>query len=76
MALHGEQYMELQGPLQTAGTLVSTPRILDIKDKGKAAVVVLEITSVDKETGNIVAVNETTSFIRQAGGFGKTEAVQ
>ena len=77
LALHGEQYLELQGQLPgPPGTLVSTPRILDIQDKGKAAVVVIEVVSVDKETGALVAVNETTSFIRGAGGFGKTPAVR
>lgn len=76
LLLHGEQYMELQGRLPTAGTLVSTPKILDVKDKGKAAVVVIETTSVDKDTGAVIAVNETTSFIRGAGGFGKTASVR
>ena len=68
--------MELRGPVPVSGTLISIPRILDVKDKGKAAVVVIEITTKDKDTGSIVAINEMTSFIRKAGGFGKTPTVR
>ena len=76
LLLHGEQYLELQGQLPSTGTLTSKPKILDIQDKGKAAVVVIEITSVDKDSGAVVAINETTSFIRGAGGFGKAPPVR
>ena len=77
LLLHGEHYLELCGPLPTCpGTLTTTAKVLDVKDKGKGAVVVIETTSVDKETGQPVAINEVTSFIRGAGGFGQTPAVR
>ena len=76
LVLHGEQYLELQGCPPVSGTLVSTPKVLDIQDKGKAAVVVIEVTSIDQDTGNVVAINEVTTFLRGAGGFGKTPLVR
>ena len=50
-ALHGEQYLELHRPLSTSGSLISTPEVLDIQDKGKGAVVVLRTTTHDQLTG-------------------------
>ncbi|KAK9824241.1 hypothetical protein WJX72_008882 [[Myrmecia] bisecta] len=74
MLLHGEQYLELKGALPTAGTLLNTPRIVDVQDKEKAAVVVLSISTTNAETGELIAENEFTTFIRGAGGFGKRPA--
>lgn len=76
LLLHGEQYLELKGHIPVSGELVSTPKLLDIKDKGKAAVVVSEINTRDRSTGALIAVSETTTFIRKAGGFGTTPSVK
>lgn len=71
MLLHGEQYLEvLQYPIPTSGTLVSYPKLIEVVDKGKSAVVVSGITSVVKETGKPLFYNESTIFIRGSGGFG------
>ncbi len=56
LLLHGEQYLELGAPFPTAGELRTTPRILDIQDKGKAAVVIIATTSVDTAS-NVEARN-------------------
>lgn len=71
MLLHGEQYLEMRAPLPPSGTLHTSARVLDVQDKGKAAVVVIETTSSCAKSGKVLAVNEITSFMRGAGGFGK-----
>ena len=68
--LHGEQYLELKRPLPTHGKLAHKARIKDIFDKGKNALVITEIKSSDTETGEELMVNELTTVIRGAGGWG------
>jgi multifunctional beta-oxidation protein len=70
MLLHGEQYTQLMSPIPTSGKLVSTPRVIEVLDKGKAASVCLGITTTDSSTGKVIAENEFTIFIRGSGGFG------
>ncbi len=67
--LHGEQYTELRRPLPTHATLTHKARIKDIFDKGKNALVVTEISSID-EDGQELIRNELTTFVRGAGGWG------
>lgn len=71
MLLHGEQYLEIrQWPLPIEGHLETTMKPLEIVDKGKAAVVIAEATTIDKKTGNELFYNVASSFIRGSGGFG------
>ncbi|RFU35817.1 hypothetical protein B7463_g533, partial [Scytalidium lignicola] len=71
MLLHGEQYLEvLQFPIPTSGTLVSYPKLLEVVDKGNAAIVKAGTTTINKATGKPLFYNETTTFIRGSGGFG------
>ncbi len=71
MLLHGEQYLEIrQCPIPTSATLVSYPKLIEVVDKGAAAVVKSGITTVDKNTGKEVFYNEMTVFLRGSGGFG------
>jgi 3-hydroxyacyl-CoA dehydrogenase/3a,7a,12a-trihydroxy-5b-cholest-24-enoyl-CoA hydratase len=67
--LHGEQYTEVKRPLPPKAKLRHRMRIKDILDKGKNAVVVTEIKSLD-ESGREVALNEVTTVVRGAGGWG------
>ncbi|CAL8466654.1 g6190 [Coccomyxa elongata] len=76
MLLHGEQYLEMHAPLPPSGTLLTSARVLDVQDKGKAAVVVIETVSRSADSGKVIAVNEITSFMRGAGGFGKQPPAQ
>lgn len=39
--LHGEQYLELLRPLPTSATLRSKPYIVDVLDKGKGALIIM-----------------------------------
>ncbi len=67
--LHGEQYTEVVRPLPKSAKLTHRARIKDIFDKGKGAVIVTEAKTFD-DTGELLAINEYTYFIRGAGGFG------
>ena len=67
--LHGEQYTELVRPLAPKATLTHKPRIKEIWDKGKGALVLTEIDSYDAD-GDLLIRNELTTFVRGAGGWG------
>ncbi|MBL8601639.1 MAG: SDR family NAD(P)-dependent oxidoreductase [Myxococcales bacterium] len=67
--LHGEQYTELLRPLPPAAKLTHKGTIKAIYDKGKGAVVVTEVRSYE-EDGELLAINELSTFVRGAGGFG------
>src|SRR5437763_12144974 len=69
LVLHGEQRIELHGPIPTSGTITTTPTIKAIYDKGKAALVVVETESVD-EKGRLLFRNTSGIFARGEGGFG------
>ena len=73
LLLHGEQYLELSRPFPTSGEVVTTSRIIDVLDKGKAALLVIGMTTCEAKSGEVIAENETTVYIRGSGGFGKSE---
>lgn len=71
MLLHGEQYLEVrQYPIPTAARLVSKAKLLEVVDKGNAAIVKHGVTTSNAETGEPVFYNEMTVFLRGCGGFG------
>ncbi|AOW05454.1 multifunctional beta-oxidation enzyme [Yarrowia lipolytica] len=71
MLLHGEQYLEIrQWPIPTNATLENKAKVIDVVDKGKAALLVTATTTTNKETGEEVFYNESSLFIRGSGGFG------
>ncbi|KAH6895373.1 hypothetical protein B0T10DRAFT_536105 [Thelonectria olida] len=71
MLLHGEQYLEIRKfPIPTNARLVSRGRLLEVVDKGTAAIAKSGVTTVDASTGEDVFYNESTVFLRGAGGFG------
>ena len=71
MLLHGEQYLEIrQHPIPTSAHLVSYPKLLEVVDKGKGAVVVIATITKDVDSGKEVFYNESSIFIRGSGGFG------
>jgi len=69
MLVHGEQAIELARPLPPDGTVQTTGKIAAVYDKGKGAVVVNETKSYD-ESGELLAINESATFVRGAGGWG------
>ncbi|KAK4245162.1 hypothetical protein C7999DRAFT_16630 [Corynascus novoguineensis] len=71
MLLHGEQYLEVRKyPIPTSGRLISKAKLLEVVDKGNAAIVKSGVTTVNAETGEDVFYNEMTVFLRGCGGFG------
>ncbi len=70
LVLHGEQDLEVRSPIPRRGEVTSRPRIAHIYDKGRAALMVVEITSTDNRTGQVMFVNRASLFIRGEGGWG------
>jgi acyl dehydratase len=70
MLVHGEQAIELHGPIPVEGRVKTTGRITGIYDKGSGAVIATEATSVDAETGEPRFTTRSAAFIRGEGGFG------
>src|SRR5262249_41524778 len=69
MVLHGEQAIEVPAPIPTEGTVITTPTIKAVYDKGKGAVVVVGTESVD-EKGTVLFRATSSIFVRGEGGFG------
>ena len=70
MLVHGEQAIELAGPIPVSGSVSSVGEVVGIYDKGKGAVVVLESTSTDTSTGATLFTTRSSMFIRGEGGWG------
>ena len=74
--LHGEHYLELRKhPIPTSGKLVTYPRLINVIDKTKAAVVLVGFTTKDAKTGEDIFYNESSSYVRGAGGFAADTSV-
>jgi len=69
LLLHGEEEIELHQPLPVDAKLESETRIAEIYDKGKAALLILEVSTVDA-TGVPLFTNRMSLFLRGEGGFG------
>jgi acyl dehydratase len=69
MVLHGEQRIELYGPIPTRATVTTTPTIRAIYDKGKGALLVIDADTVD-QNGTLICKNTFGAFARGEGGFG------
>ncbi|MDT8914176.1 MaoC/PaaZ C-terminal domain-containing protein [Amycolatopsis sp. PS_44_ISF1] len=67
--LHGRQEIELHQPIPVTGKAVARTRIVDVFDKGKAAVLVQQ-TEVTAEDGNPLWTARSSIFARGEGGFG------
>ncbi|MGA2521636.1 MAG: MaoC/PaaZ C-terminal domain-containing protein [Acidimicrobiales bacterium] len=70
MLVHGEQSIELSGPIPPDGTVRTTGTVTGVYDKGSGALVVLRSTSVDAGTGEARFSATTSLFVRGEGGFG------
>ena len=69
MLLHGEQYLELYRPIPVEGKLTSYPKIAALYDKGKGALIEIEVVTRDTKE-EPVFLNRFGVFIRGEGGFG------
>jgi acyl dehydratase len=68
LLLHGEQDVEIHRPLPPEAKLSGRSRIADVFDKGKAALVIVEVVGSD-EAGPLYT-NRMSLFLRGEGGFG------
>ena len=70
LMVHGEQGIELFGALPAEGEIESRGRVKAIWDKGSAAVLEFESTSIDVKTGKPLLKTSTSLFCRGEGSFG------
>lgn len=71
MLLHGEQYLEVKKyPIPTAAKTKNYGKLIEVVDKGNAAVLKQGVSTVNAETGEELFYNESTVFLRGCGGFG------
>lgn len=68
--LHGDQQLIIHGPIPTKGSVDQRGRIVDVFDKGKGALVVVEVVSVLRSTGEPLFTNRSGIYVRGEGGFG------
>jgi len=69
MILHGEQYLEIHKQPPVIGKLSTVPKVANIYDKVKGALIELECTTTD-EAGDLIYRNVFGIFARGEGGFG------
>jgi 3-hydroxyacyl-CoA dehydrogenase/3a,7a,12a-trihydroxy-5b-cholest-24-enoyl-CoA hydratase len=69
MIVHGEQYLELKRPVPVSAHITCYPKISAIYDKGSGLVLVTDTACYD-ETGQEIAFNQSSMFIRGMGGYG------
>ncbi|KAI0421052.1 hypothetical protein F5X98DRAFT_329943 [Xylaria grammica] len=71
MLLHGEQYLEVKKyPIPTATRTKNHAKLIEVVDKGSAAILKSGVTTVNAENGEELFYNESTVFLRGCGGFG------
>ena len=68
--LHGEQETILHDRIPTSGAVTNEGTVTNIFDKGKGALVVMEIISRLESTGEPLFTNRSSIFIKGEGGFG------
>lgn len=68
--LHGDQNLTVHKPIPTSGTVVQAGRVIDVYDRGRGALVVLEVISVLEKTGETLFTNRSGVYVRGEGGFG------
>ena len=68
--VHAGQTITAHRPLPAAGTARSVATVTGIYDKGSAAQVVMEIETTDATTGEPLATQSASIFVRGEGGFG------
>ena len=70
--VHGEQRIAMHRPLPVEGEVIGRTRITGLVDKGpgRGALMYSQKDVIDAETGELLAVTRSTTFLRGDGGFG------
>jgi acyl dehydratase len=68
--LHGEQELIVHAPLPTEASVVTTPTVESVFDKGNAAVIVLRAETRLTADDSPLCTNRFRLFVRGEGGFG------
>jgi acyl dehydratase len=68
--LHGDQSLTVHAPIPSTGEVRQTGSIVDVYDKGRGALVILEVVSVLVKTGEPLFTNRSGIYVRGEGGFG------
>jgi acyl dehydratase len=68
--LHGEQRLTVHSPIPKSGSVTQSGRVVDVYDKGKGALLVVEVVSVLEKTGEPLFTNRSGIYVRGEGGFG------
>ncbi|CAA0812461.1 Enoyl-CoA hydratase 2- peroxisomal [Striga hermonthica] len=72
LMLHGQQYIEIYKPLPPSGSLINKASVAGLHDKGKAAVLEIEVSTYEKDSGVLLCMNRLAVYLRGAGGFSKS----
>lgn len=67
--VHGSQEVLLHKPIPASGSATTTVKIIELQDKGSAAVIIEEFTTVD-DAGEPLWTARSSIFAKGAGGFG------
>jgi len=76
MLLHGEENLEIYKPISPGSKYRVEEKILDCKDKGKFALLMIESMIKNAETNESVAKVVSTLIIRGQWGFGHKGTVE
>jgi acyl dehydratase len=68
--LHGDQKLTIHAPIPTSGTVTQSGKVVGIFDKGRGALIVIEVVSVLEKTGEALVTNRSGIYVRGEGGFG------
>lgn len=68
--LHGEQTLTIHGPIPTSGSVRHEGRVEGIYDKGRGALVVIEVVSILEGSDQPLFTNRSGIYVRGEGGFG------
>ncbi|KAI6650533.1 Peroxisomal multifunctional enzyme type 2 [Oopsacas minuta] len=68
--LHGEQAFQIHTPLPAGGVVKGVAKVLEVLDKGKGAVIVVEVKCYDETMKTHFFTAQSSIYVRGAGGYG------
>lgn len=68
--LHGFQTLQIHRPIPTTGSVTQDGRVVDVFDKGRGALIVLEVVSTLEDSDEPLFTNRSGIYVRGEGGFG------